>query len=162
MDVRHGGELLNEEGPDVGCPRRATIDRNEVVLLFLRRLDRLSINGVDDRPHGGVGPEHEGGGHEAVERKPFAGQDGKIERIIPELIEIGLDVLNPVQPGCMDPAALKRQYGDKLCFWGSIDEQQTLPFGTPEQVREQVLERLETVGYDGGLIEVPRILGPAG
>ena len=88
--------------------------------------------------------------------------DGKIERIIPELIEIGLDVLNPVQPGCMDPAALKRQYGDKLCFWGSIDEQQTLPFGTPEQVREQVLERLETVGYDGGLIEVPRILGPAG
>ena len=74
MDVRHGGELLNEEGPDVGCPRRATIDRNEVVLLFLRRLDRLSINGVDDRPQGGVGPEHEGGGHEAVERKPFAGQ----------------------------------------------------------------------------------------
>lgn len=81
--------------------------------------------------------------------------DGNIERIIPELIEIGLDVLNPVQPGCMDPAKLKRQYGDKLCFWGSIDEQQTLPFGTPEQVREEVLERLKTVGYDGGLILSP-------
>ena len=81
--------------------------------------------------------------------------DGKIEPIIPELIEIGLDVLNPVQPACMDPAQLKRKFGDKLCFWGSIDEQHTLPFGTPEQVRAQVLERLETVGYDGGLILSP-------
>jgi uroporphyrinogen-III decarboxylase len=81
--------------------------------------------------------------------------DGNIERIIPEFIEIGLDVLNPVQPASMDPAKLKRQYGDKLCFWGSIDEQHTLPFGAPEQVREQVLERLETVGYDGGLIISP-------
>ena len=81
--------------------------------------------------------------------------DGNIEAIIPELIEIGVDVLNPVQPACMDPAKLKRQYGDKLCFWGTIDEQHTLPFGTPEQVREQVLERLETVGYDGGLIIAP-------
>ena len=71
------------------------------------------------------------------------------------MIEIGLDVLNPVQPGCMDPAKLKRQYGERLCFWGSIDEQHTLPFGSPEEVREQVLERLETVGYDGGLILSP-------
>ena len=71
------------------------------------------------------------------------------------MIEIGLDVLNPVQPACMDPAKLKREYGDKLCFWGCIDEQHTLPFGAPDEVRAQVLERLETVGYDGGLI-----LGP--
>ncbi|MGA2484863.1 MAG: uroporphyrinogen decarboxylase family protein [Roseiarcus sp.] len=81
--------------------------------------------------------------------------DGNIERIIPELIEIGLDVLNPVQPACMDPAKLKREYGDKLCFWGCIDEQHTLPFGAPDEVRAQVLERLETVGYDGGLILSP-------
>lgn len=81
--------------------------------------------------------------------------DGNIESIIPELIEIGIDVLNPVQPACMDPAKLKRQYGDRLCFWGSIDEQHTLPFGTVEQVREEVWERLATVGQDGGLI-----LGP--
>jgi uroporphyrinogen decarboxylase len=81
--------------------------------------------------------------------------DGNVERIIPELIEIGVDVLNPIQPACMDPAKLKRLYGDRLCFWGSIDEQSTLPFGTTEQVRKEVLKRLETVGYDGGLI-----LGP--
>jgi len=81
--------------------------------------------------------------------------DGNILAIIPELIEIGLDVLNPIQPACLDPAKLKQQYGDKLCFWGSIDEQHTLPFGSPADVRHEVLTRLETVGKDGGLI-----LGP--
>ncbi len=81
--------------------------------------------------------------------------DGNIETIIPELIEIGIDVLNPVQPACMDPSKLERQYGDKLCFWGTIDEQYTLPFGTPAEVRAQVFERLETVGSGGGLILAP-------
>jgi uroporphyrinogen decarboxylase len=81
--------------------------------------------------------------------------DGNIAPIIPELIEIGLDVLNPVQPNCMDLAELKRLYGDHLCFWGAIDEQQTLPFGTPADVRREVLTRLRTIGQGGGLI-----LGP--
>jgi uroporphyrinogen decarboxylase len=81
--------------------------------------------------------------------------DGNVEPIIPEFIEIGIDVLNPIQPASMDPAKIKQAYGDKLCFWGTIDEQQTLPFGTPEDVVEEVRQRLETVGYDGGLI-----LGP--
>ena len=81
--------------------------------------------------------------------------DGDIRRIIPELIEIGLDVLNPVQPASMDPADLKKQYGDELCFWGTIDEQQTLPFGNPAEVRAEVLERLRTVGQGGGLILAP-------
>ncbi len=81
--------------------------------------------------------------------------DGDITPIVPDLIEIGLDVLNPIQPACMDPAAVKRAYGDKLAFWGSIDEQHTLPFGTPADVRAEVLTRLETIGQGGGLI-----LGP--
>lgn len=81
--------------------------------------------------------------------------DGNILSIIPELIEIGLDVLNPVQPASMDPAELKRLYGDRLCFWGTIDEQDTLPFGTPQQVRDEVLTRLRTIGRDGGLIIGP-------
>lgn len=81
--------------------------------------------------------------------------DGNVERIIPDLIEIGLDVLNPVQPACMDPAKLKKQYGKNLCFWGTIDEQHTLPFGTPSDVEAEVRLRVETVGKDGGLI-----LGP--
>lgn len=81
--------------------------------------------------------------------------DGNISAILPDLVEIGLDVLNPIQPACMDPVLLKRQYGDRLCFWGSIDEQHTLPFGKPEDVRAELLTRLQTLGKDGGLI-----LGP--
>ena len=81
--------------------------------------------------------------------------DGLIDPIIPELIDIGVDVLNPIQPACMDPARIKRQFGDKLCFWGSIDEQHTLPFGTPADVQREILERLNTIGKNGGLILAP-------
>lgn len=81
--------------------------------------------------------------------------DGFIEPIIPDLIEIGLDVLNPVQPSCMDPAEMKRKYGDKLSFWGTIDMQKTLPYGSPDDVRKEVLDRLRTVGKNGGLIIGP-------
>jgi uroporphyrinogen decarboxylase len=81
--------------------------------------------------------------------------DGNIIPIIPELVEIGLDILNPIQPACMDPAKLKEEFGDRLCFWGSIDVQHTLPYGTPEEVRQEVLRRLETIGRNGGLIIGP-------
>jgi uroporphyrinogen-III decarboxylase len=81
--------------------------------------------------------------------------DGNILPIIPELAEIGIDILNPIQPACMSPAEIKRQFGDRLCFWGSIDEQHTLPYGTPASVAAEVTERLKTIGQDGGLI-----LGP--
>lgn len=81
--------------------------------------------------------------------------DGCILPIIPDLIEIGLDVLNPVQPASMDPEDLKRRYGDKLAFWGSIDEQRTLPFGTPGDVRREVETRVRTLGKGGGLVVGP-------
>lgn len=81
--------------------------------------------------------------------------DGNIYPIIPELIEIGIDVLNPVQPASMDPARLKEDFGDRLCFWVTIDEQHTLPFGTAQEVRDEVLTRLKTIGKDGGLIIGP-------
>ncbi len=81
--------------------------------------------------------------------------DGKIFDIIEDLIEIGIDVLNPVQPGCMDPAVVKEAYGDRLCFWGTVDEQHTLPFGSTVEVKNEIKNRLENVGKNGGLI-----LGP--
>ncbi len=81
--------------------------------------------------------------------------DGVINQIIPDLIDIGLDVLNPIQPQCMDPARIKKQYGTNLCFWGTIDEQHTLPFGTPEDVKNEVITRLKTIGKSGGLIIGP-------
>ncbi len=81
--------------------------------------------------------------------------DGTIYPIIPDLIEIGLDVLNPIQPASMDPVRLKQDFGDRLCFWGSMDEQHTLPFGSPADVQAEVQTRLNTIGRNGGLI-----LGP--
>ncbi|SDL04308.1 uroporphyrinogen decarboxylase family protein [Halarsenatibacter silvermanii] len=81
--------------------------------------------------------------------------DGYIKPIIPDLIDIGLDVLNPVQPKCMDPARLKEEFGDRLCFWGAVDEQETLPFGSREDVISEVKKRLKTVGRGGGFIIGP-------
>ncbi len=81
--------------------------------------------------------------------------DGNIYPIIPDLIEIGLDVLNPIQPASMDPVKLKQDFVDRLCFWGSLDEQHTLPFGSAADVQTEVQTRLTTLGKNGGLI-----LGP--
>jgi uroporphyrinogen-III decarboxylase len=64
-------------------------------------------------------------------------------------------VLNPIQPSSMNPAEIKSLFGDRLCFWGTIDEQHTLPFGSPEDVKGEVIERLETIGRQGGLILAP-------
>lgn len=81
--------------------------------------------------------------------------DGCVYAVIPDLIEIGIDVLNPIQPAAMDPARLKRTYGRDLCFWGAMDEQYTLPLGTPGDVRREVLDRISALGEDGGFILAP-------
>jgi len=81
--------------------------------------------------------------------------DGNIYPIIDELIDIGIDILNPIQPAVMDPAYLKKRYGKNLSFWGTIDEQYTLPFGSVEDVKRETLERLRTVAPGGGLILSP-------
>jgi len=78
--------------------------------------------------------------------------DGNIEPIIPDLIEIGVDILNPVQPDVMDPATLKELYGDDLVFYGTVGTAQRWAWGTPEDIRAEVHERIETVGKGGGLI----------
>ncbi len=90
----------------------------------------------------------------------FYHSDGNIEPIIPDLIEIGLDILNPVQPECMDPAQLKREYGRDLAFWGTIGTQTTMPFGDVEEVRRVVKERIETVGPEGLLLAPTHVLEP--
>lgn len=55
----------------------------------------------------------------------------------------------------MNPVEIKKKFGDKLCLWGTIDEQHTLPFTNPETVRKEVAERISTIGRDGGLILSP-------
>ena len=85
----------------------------------------------------------------------FFHSDGYIQEFIPDLIEIGVDILNPIQPECMDPAEIKEKYGAHLAFWGTIGTQTTLPFGTKEDVRRVVKKRMETVGKGGGLLIAP-------
>jgi len=81
--------------------------------------------------------------------------DGDVSPLVPDLIDIGVDILNPVQPECMDPAHMKREYGQDLAFWGTFGIQHTLPFGTPEEVEAEVRERIRTVGQGGGLFLAP-------
>jgi len=81
--------------------------------------------------------------------------DGQIEKIIPDLIEAGVDILNPVQPECMDPVKIKELYGDKLSFNGTLGTQTTMPFGSAEEVDRVCREMIEKVGKGGGLILAP-------
>lgn len=87
--------------------------------------------------------------------------DGNVEPVIPDLIEIGIDILNPVQPECVDPATIKRRFGDRLSFWGTVSVQRTMPRGTPADVRAEVRARIRDVGRGGGFILSPaHVLGP--
>ncbi len=80
--------------------------------------------------------------------KVFYHTDGGVGPLIPELLDCGIDVLNPIQHACpgMDTAELKRKYGDRVIFHGGIDNQQVLPFGSVDDVREETLRCLETLG----------------
>jgi uroporphyrinogen decarboxylase len=85
----------------------------------------------------------------------FFHSDGNVSAIVEDLVEIGVDILNPVQPECMDPAALRERFGPRLCLWGTIGTQSTFPFGSPEDVRREVRTRIETIGRGGGLFLSP-------
>ena len=90
--------------------------------------------------------------------KVFHHDDGGMYDIIADLCEMGVDVLNPVQWRCqgMDRAKMKAQFGDHLCFHGAVDTQQVMPFGTPEEVREEVRENVRLLASDGtGYIVAP-------
>jgi len=80
---------------------------------------------------------------------------GGVEPLLRDLIEIGIDAINPVQvsaKGMGDTKRLKALYGRDLTFWGGIDTQSVLPFGTPEEVRKEVQRRIEDLGTDGGFV----------
>jgi uroporphyrinogen decarboxylase len=81
--------------------------------------------------------------------------DGNLTDIVPDLIEIGVDVLNPVQPECVNAFALKKQYGDKLSFWGTIGTQTTMPFSSPAEIERIVKTNIEVMGRGGGFLVAP-------
>ena len=80
--------------------------------------------------------------------------DGAIYPLIPDLIDMGIDVLNPIQADAkdMDPVRLKAEFGDQLSFHGGIDIIKTLPFGTPEDVQNEVKTRISQLGKNGGYV----------
>jgi hypothetical protein len=93
--------------------------------------------------------------HKNTRWKTFKHSCGAVEKFIPSFIEAGFDILNPVQCSAagMDAGILKQKYGRDLVFWGGgVDTQQVLPFGTPAEVREQVLRRCEVFAEGGGYV----------
>ncbi|MBN1402500.1 MAG: hypothetical protein JXA74_16795 [Anaerolineae bacterium] len=92
--------------------------------------------------------------HDMSPGKVFFHTCGSVADIMEDLIEIGVDVLHPVQVTAagMEPARLKARYGDRLAFWGAIDTQQVLPYGTVAQVEAEVERRIEELGVGGGYV----------
>lgn len=93
--------------------------------------------------------------HKNTHWKMFKHCCGSIPTFIPLFIEAGFDIINPVQTSAkgMDPKFLKREFGKDITFWGGgVDTQKILPFGTPQEVREEVLRKLEIFSPDGGFV----------
>lgn len=85
----------------------------------------------------------------------FFHTDGNLMEVMEDLIEIGFNIIDPIQPECMDPYKVKRLFGDRITLHGTISSQRTLPFGTVDDVRKEVRERIEKCGKNGGLVIGP-------
>jgi len=128
-------------GDDLGMTTGPLID-TEIFRKFLKPLYRKMCDTVKQRS----------------DMKIFFHSCGGIRPLIPDLIDAGFDLLNPVQTNCagMDALELKREFGKDITFWGGgVDTSAVLPSGTPEQVRKDVLERCEILGRDGGFVFAP-------
>ena len=93
--------------------------------------------------------------HQLTKWKTFIHSCGSVYELIPDFIDAGFDILNPVQSSAanMDPATLKKEFGKDIVFWGGgVDTQKTLPFGTPDEVYNEVRQRIEIFAPDGGFV----------
>lgn len=93
--------------------------------------------------------------HKNTSWKTFYHSDGSLVPLLDDFVEIGVDILNPIQCSArgMDPYMLKEKYGDRLVFWGGgVDTQKTLPFGSPREVKDEVAERCRIFGKGGGYV----------
>lgn len=86
--------------------------------------------------------------------------DGNIRPIVRDLVELGVQILNPVSPIEMNPEEIRAEFGDKLCFCGTADIHRTIPFGTPNQVTAEIRYRMATIAQTGGLIYHARLETP--
>jgi len=88
----------------------------------------------------------------------FLHSDGNIADIIPDIIEMGIAAINPMQPEVMDVFALKRQFGNEVTFFGGMSTQYTMPFGTVEEVASEMRKLVRELGRQGGFILSPGII----
>jgi uroporphyrinogen decarboxylase len=88
----------------------------------------------------------------------FLHSDGNIESILGKIAEAGIEVINPVQPEVMNVYSIKKQFGDVFTLFGVISGQKTMPFGTPEDVINEIKDSVHNLSYNGGLILAPGII----
>ncbi len=134
-----GEVLLSYVAEDFGCQTGLLISPKHLHEFFIPRMKRM------------IGLAHNNGVY------AFHHSDGSIRKIIPDLVEAGIDILNPIQWRCkdMDRGSLKREFDDKLVFHGAMDNQYTLAFGTEKEVRKEVHDNLRILGKGGGYILAP-------
>ena len=137
--------IFKLSGEDFGMQDRPLFSMavwHELVLPVLERRWRAARQALDEfAPH----------------VKLLLHSDGAIRPFIPDIIESGVDILDPIQPHCegMELYGLKRDFGDRLVFHGAIDTQKALPFGTPEEVAAETLRCIDALGRGGGYILAP-------
>ncbi len=134
-----GKVMITYVAEDMGSQEGLLFSPQQIRTFLLPRMKRI------------IDLTHEGGAF------VFHHNDGGCRAILPDLIEAGIDVLNPIQWRCrgMEREGLKRDFGEQLIFHGAVDNQYTLPFGTLEEVRQEVLDNLRILGAGGGYILAP-------
>ena len=135
----HGHVLLSRVSEDMGAQTDLMISVPHIQEFLLENMKKL------------INLAHQAGVY------VFHHNDGSIKRILPDMIALGIDVLNPIQWRCdhMDRSELKQDFGHKVILHGGVDNQITLPFGTPDEVRNEVSENLRILGQGGGYILAP-------
>ncbi len=134
-----GKVLISYVAEDMGGQQNLMFSPDQIREFFLPRMKRM------------IDLVHQAGAY------AFFHSDGAIREIIPEMIDIGIDILNPIQWRCrgMDREQLKRDFGEKVVFHGGMDNQRTLAFDSVEQVEQEVRHNLELLGKNGGYILAP-------
>lgn len=134
-----GKVMITYVAEDLGSQSSLLISREHIHEFLLPRMKRM------------MDLAHEAGAY------VFHHSDGSIMDILPDMIETGIDVLNPIQWRCegMDREVLKARFGGRIAFHGAMDNQQTLPFGSVEDVRIEVADNIRMLGEGGGYILAP-------
>jgi len=138
-DQVHGKVLLSYVAEDFGSQTGLLVSPKQIHEFFLPRMKRM----MDLAHNNGV--------------YVFFHSDGSIRKMIPDMIQVGIDVLNPIQWRCkdMNRETLKREFGDKVVFHGAMDNQYTLAFGSQAEVRQEVRDNLRILGREGGYVLAP-------